>query len=105
MRVDVDEMRAGADRSYDAAWLAAEGADLLAATGLTPRAFGDFSAAESFREALGNARGHHVQRLREQRDHLGKLGDAAHTAASALADMERRNAEAMRAVLWPNTRT
>lgn len=104
MRLDIGEMHSGADRSYGAAWLASEGADALATARVTSGAFGAFGSAESFREAIGTAHDHHIRRLRAEQDRLGALGDTAHTTASAFTEMERRNSEAMRAVLWPDTR-
>lgn len=99
MQVDVGELRAGANRSYQAAWLAMEGADRLARGRVAAGIFGDFGAAETFCGALGDAHTTHVQRLRDHESRLGVLGDKAHTTASAFVDMEERNAEALRSVL------
>ena len=97
MQVDVGEMRSGANRSYNAASLAMEGADQLSRAGAS--IFGDFPAAESFHSALSDAHSNHVQRLREHENHLGVLGDKGHKTASVFVDMEERNAEALRSVL------
>jgi hypothetical protein len=99
VQVDVDEMRSGANRSYNAAWLAMEGADRLARGTVAAGIFGAFGAAESFCGALDDAHTAHVRRLRDHQSRLGVLGDKAHTTASAFVDMEDRNAEALRAVL------
>ncbi|MGY4710757.1 DUF2563 family protein [Mycolicibacterium sp. CBM1] len=99
MQVDVEEMRSGANRSYNAAWLAMEGADQLSRARVTTGIFGDFAAAEAFHGVLGEAHSNHVQRLRDHDSRLGVLGDKAHTTASAFLDMEDRNAEALRSVL------
>lgn len=99
MQVDVDEMRSGANRSYNAAWLAMEGADRLAQGSVVAGIFGDFGAAETLCGALADAHTAHVQRLRDQENQLGVLGDKAHTTASAFVAMEERNAEALRSVL------
>lgn len=99
MQVDVGELRAGANRSYQAAWLAMEGADRLARGSVAAGIFGDFGAAETFHGALDAAHTTHVQRLRTHENRLGVLGDKAHTTASTFVDMEERNAEALRSVL------
>ena len=103
MQVDVDEMRSGANRSYSAAWLAAEGADQLSRASVTAGIFGDFAAAASFRAALSHAHGNHIGRLPDHESGLGVLGDKAHRTASVFVEMEERNAQALRAVLWPDT--
>ncbi|WP_099023665.1 DUF2563 family protein [Mycolicibacterium palauense] len=105
MFVDVEEMRAGAAKSYNAAWLAMEGADNLSRARVTSGIFGGFADAESFQSALSGAHTQHVARLRHHENRLGVLGDKAHTTASAFVDMEERNAEALRTVLCPNTQT
>ena len=98
MEVDVGAMRSGATRSYNASWLAAEGADLLSRTSVRPGTFGDFAAAESFHGALSQSHSNHVERLRDHASRLGVLGDKAHTTASGFVDMEERNTEALRSV-------
>ena len=98
MEVDVGAMRSGATRSYNASWLAAEGADLLSRTSVRPGIFGDFAAAESFHGALSQSHSNHVERLRDHESRLGVLGDKAHTTASGFVDMEERNTEALRSV-------
>ena len=99
MEVDVGAMRSGANRSYNASWLAAEGADLLSRTSVRPGIFGDFAAAESFHGALSQSHSNHVERLRDHESRLGVLGDKAHTTASEFIEMEERNAQALRSVL------
>jgi uncharacterized protein DUF2563 len=99
VHVDLDEMRSGANRSYNAARLALDGASQLSRTRVGTSAFGDFPAAEAFLDALSEAHSSHLARLRDHERHLGVLGDKAHTAASAFVDMEERNAEALRLVL------
>jgi hypothetical protein len=99
MEVDVGAMRSGANRSYNAAWLAAEGADLLSRTFVRPGIFGDFAAAESFHGALSQSHSNHVERLRDHESRLGVLGDKAHTTASEFVEMEERIAQALRSVL------
>jgi hypothetical protein len=99
VQVNAEEMRSGANRSYNAAWLAMEGADQLSHARVTAGIFGTFAAAESFHGALGEAHSNHIQRLRDHESQLGVLGDKAHTTASAFLDMEDRNAEALRSVL------
>jgi hypothetical protein len=99
VQVDVGEMRSGANRSYNAASFAMEGADQLSRASVGAGIFGDFPAAESFHGALSEAHSNHIQRLREHESHLGVLGDKGHKTASAFVDMEERNAEALRSVL------
>lgn len=99
MEVDVGAMRSGASRSYNAAWLAAEGADLLSRATARAGIFGDFAAAESLHGALSQAHSNHIERLRDHESRLGILGDKAHTTASWFVEMEERNAEALRSVL------
>ncbi|OYN78742.1 DUF2563 family protein [Mycolicibacterium sphagni] len=99
MQVDVTEMRSGANRSYNAATLAMEGADQLSRASIGTSIFGDFPPAESFHGALAEAHSNHIQRLREHETHLGVLGDKGHKTASVFVEMEERNAEALRSVL------
>lgn len=99
MQVDVEEMRSGANRSYNAASFAMEGADQLSRVSPTSGIFGSFAAAESFHDALSEAHSNHVQRLRDHQNRLGVLGDKGHKTASVFVEMEERNAEALRAVL------
>ena len=99
MQVDVDEMRSGANRSYNAASFAMEGADQLSRANPASGMFGDFPAAESFHTALTEAHSNHIERLRAHENHLGVLGDKGHKTASVFVDMEERNAEALRSVL------
>jgi Protein of unknown function (DUF2563) len=99
VQVDVGEMHSGATRSYNAAWLAMEGAGRLSRASVGASIFGKFPAAESFRGALSDAHSNHVQRLRDHERHLGVLGDKAHKTASVFVDMGERNAEAVRSVL------
>jgi hypothetical protein len=99
VQVDVEEMRSGANRSYNAASFAMEGADQLSRASVGASIFGDFPAAQSFHGALSEAHSNHVQRLREHESHLGVLGDKGHKTASVFIDMEERNAEALRSVL------
>jgi hypothetical protein len=99
VQVDVGEMRSGANRSYQAAWLAMEGADQLSRAAVPSGIFGGFSAAESFCDAVGEAHSNHIHRLWDHESRLGVLGDKAHKTASVFVHMEERNAEALRSVL------
>jgi len=99
VQVDVEEMRSGANRSYNAAALAMEGADQLSRGNPASGIFGAFPAAESFHSALSEAHSNHVQRLRDHENRLGVLGDKGHKTASVFVEMEERNAEALRSVL------
>lgn len=104
MFVDVDEMRAGANTSYDASWLAMEGKEKLSRANVGSGIFGDFAAADNFESGINGAHSQHVSRLRGHETRLGKLGDHAHVAASSFIDMEKRNKQALEAVLWSPTR-
>ena len=99
MQVDVEEMRSGANRSYNAASFAMEGADQLSRVSPASGMFGDFPAAESFHSALAQAHSNHVERLRDHENRLGVLGDKGHKTASVFVEMEERNTEALRSVL------
>ncbi len=99
MRIDVEEMRSGANQSYGAAWLAMEGANRLSTMAVPSGVFGSMPVAHSFCSALSQE---HRNQLKQLRDHEAKLivlGDKAHTTASVFAGMEERTAEALRAVL------
>ena len=99
MRIDVDQMRSGADRSYGAAWLAMEGANRLSATTVRTGVFGAIPAAHALCSVLSQAHRNHLKLLRDHEAKLLVLGDSAHTAASVFIDMEERTAEALRAAL------
>ena len=99
MQIDVEEMRSGANRSYNAATFAMEGADQLSRVNPASGIFGAFPVAESFHSALSEAHSNHLQRLRDHENRLGVLGDKGHKTASVFVEMEDRNAEALRSVL------
>ncbi|WP_264004787.1 DUF2563 family protein [Mycolicibacterium sphagni] len=103
MQVDVGEMRSGANRSYNAADRANDGANTLGRAAVNSGIFGDFAAAELFHSALSQTHAHHVNRMHGHCSLLGALGDKAHHAASGFSEMEERNTEAVREVLWPST--
>ncbi|BBY59104.1 DUF2563 family protein [Mycolicibacterium sarraceniae] len=103
MQVDVDKMRSGANRSYNAAYRVREGANALSRAAVASGIFGDFEAAEAFHTALIQTHTRHVTRMQDHSDGLGTLGDNAHRAASEFSEMEQRNTEALREVLWPST--
>ncbi|MCV7345201.1 DUF2563 family protein [Mycolicibacterium rhodesiae] len=103
MQVDLGEMRSGANRSYNAADRAQEGASALSRTAVAPGIFGAFETAEAFHSSLSQKHTHHVTRMADHSVGLGALGDKAHRAASGFSDMEELNTEAVREVLWPST--
>ncbi|CAN5859793.1 hypothetical protein BH09ACT7_BH09ACT7_19730 [soil metagenome] len=103
MFVEPAEMRAGANTSYNAAWLANEGATALARATVVSGMFGGFAAAQDFGTALGAAHSQHLSTLRQHEVWLGTVGDQAHTGASAFIDMDQRNSQALQAVLWSST--
>ena len=104
MQVDVGELRSGANRSYNAADRAQEGARALSRVPVTPGIFGAFSAAETFHSAVNQNHTRHVARMQDHSTGLGALGDKANHAASGFSDMEERNTEAVCEVQWPTTR-
>lgn len=93
----MEEMRAGADRAYQAAAFADDAVQRLTADAGRPGIFGDFDAAHRFGGALSVAHSNHQQALRGHVGGLGALADAAQTTASAFTAMEQRNAAALRA--------
>lgn len=95
MFVDVEEMRAGANTSYNASWLAMEGKQALSRTSVLAGIFGDFAAADDFHSGISDAHAQHLAQLRANESRLGNLGDKAHVAASAFVDMEERNKAAL----------
>lgn len=103
MNVDIDGLRAGADRSYRAADFAKDAADQLTGRTVNSGIFGSFEAAQAFHVATSTARSNHADALRGHERGLGVLGDKAHRTASAFSEMEDRNAAALRAVPWPAT--
>jgi hypothetical protein len=103
--VDVDEMRTGANTSHNASWLAMEGKQKLSRANVNSGIFGDFASADNFHSGISGAHTQHVARLRGHEARLGGLGDKAHVAASSFVDMEKRNNQALEAVLWSHTRT
>ena len=60
MFVDPEELRAGANTSYTAAWLAGEGVSALSRGSVTAGMFGGFAAADDFGAALGTAHSQHL---------------------------------------------
>lgn len=99
MRVDPDELHAGANRLYDAAWLAQEGADRLSQATASSGVFGSFAAAESFHAEMNTAHSDHIRRLVDHQRQLGTLGDKTHKTAAVFSDMEARNRRALQEVL------
>jgi hypothetical protein len=104
MFVDPAEMRCGANLSYNASSIVKSSKDKFSRTGLPSGIFGTFTEADHFHEALGVAHSDHVERMKDHETRLGALGDKAHKAASAFADMDHHNAEIVRAV-WCNSDT
>lgn len=95
MFVDPDGMRAGANLSYSASWLAMEGRQKLSRVNVNVGIFGDFAAADCFHSGISGAHTQHVARLRGHETRLGDLGDQVHVTASSFVEMERRNKEAL----------
>ncbi len=103
MNVNLDEMRIGADWSYSAADLAEDAFDQLSRGRFMGGIFGEFDTAEAFHAVAAAIHSNHLQRLRDHQNGLGALGDRAHRTATAFAEMEDRNAAALRSVPWPTT--
>jgi hypothetical protein len=103
--VDVDEMRVGANASYNASALAGGGKHNLSRANVSAGMFGTFVIADSFLSGIRGARDQHMSRLGGHETRLADLGDNAHVAASSFVDMEARNKAALKAVAWPPTRT
>jgi hypothetical protein len=95
MFVDPEGMRAGANSSYSASWLAMEGRQKLSRANVNVGIFGDFAAADCFHSGISGAHTQHVARLRGHETRLGDLGDQVHVTASSFVEMERRNKEAL----------
>lgn len=100
MRINTDELHAGANRLYDAAWLAQEGAGSLSQATASTGIFGSFAAADSFHAEVNTAHSSHIQRLVDHQRQLGTLGDKTHKTAAVFSDMEERNTQALQEVLY-----
>jgi hypothetical protein len=102
--VDVDDMRVGANTSYNASALAGEAKLKLSRANVNAGMFGNFVMADSFLSGICGTRTQHMSRLGGHETRLGDLGDNAHVAASSFVDMEARNKAALETVAWPPTR-
>ncbi|MGB3480745.1 MAG: DUF2563 family protein [Mycobacterium sp.] len=100
MDVDVPQMRAGANGSYEAATRAQTGADTFARVSTSGDMFGDFAEANQFQAALGQAHTRHLECINHHVTSLGALGDSAHMAATAFADMDSEHSKRLRNVSW-----
>jgi hypothetical protein len=98
MFVDADLLHSGANESHRAGWHAQDGADQLSRGPLLSGMFGDFTAAETFHDAVSSARAAHVKGLQARQETLSELGRKAHYAADGFTDMDDRNAAELRAV-------
>lgn len=96
MDVSVDQIRSGADRTYQAAAFADDAAQRLSAGVAGGPLFGEFPAADAFHRALTAAHSNHERGLAGQRDRLGALADTALTTGVAFVAMDERNAAALR---------
>lgn len=105
MHIDPDELHSGANRLYEAAWLAQEGADKLSQATTGTGIFGAFAAAESFHSEMKTSHDKHIDRLVEHQQRLGVLGDKTHKTASVFVEMEERNACALREASCLNIQT
>jgi len=105
MFVDTNLLRSSANQSHHAGGHAEDAADHLSRVPLLSGMFGDFAAAESFRDAVAAARAHHVKTLRAHQDTLTAVGANAHLAANEFTDMEERNAAKLQAVQYNSLRS
>jgi hypothetical protein len=98
MIVDTGLLHSGGDQSHRAGGYAQEGANRLSQAPLLSGMFGEFSAAETFHDAVSAAHGQHVRTLRVHQEALTAVGGKAHRAAAGFTDMEERNSAKLRAV-------
>jgi hypothetical protein len=98
MEVHVAGLHSGANTSYEAADHADGAAATLSRTTADSGMFGDFAAAHSFHQALDAAHTRHVELIKNHTANLGTVGDKAHKAAAAFAEMDNNNAEQLRNV-------
>ena len=98
MHVDTDQMRSGADRSYQAADFAKDAVDALSQAGVGSGIFGSFAAADLFTRTLTESHSNHLAHLRSHQSGLVDVGVTAHRTASVFDEMEQRNAAALRSL-------
>ncbi|MCV7230235.1 DUF2563 family protein [Mycolicibacterium komossense] len=98
MEVHVAGLHSGANTSYDAADHADGAAATLSRTTPDSGMFGDFAAAHSFHQSLEAAHTRHVELIKKHTANLGTIGDKAHKAAAAFAEMDQDNAEKLKDV-------
>lgn len=91
MFVDIAMLHSGANESDCASRYADEGAKHLSRTSPVSGIFGDFTAADSFHEAISAAHTHHTKALRAHRENLSTIGSKAHQAAAEFTDMDEYN--------------
>lgn len=96
-------MRSGANRSYQAAWLAMDAAGQLSRATVQTGIFGDFPTAAAFSAGIRDAHRDHVARLTSHSTTLGTVGDEAHRAVCGFSELEERNTEELHEVRWPTT--
>jgi Protein of unknown function (DUF2563) len=98
MFVDTGLLHSGGNQSHRAGGHAQEGADQLSRGPLSAGMFGEFSAAEAFHGAVGEAHGKHVRALQAHQQVLTAVGGNAHRAAAAFTHDDERNAAMLRNV-------
>jgi len=98
MFVDTELLHSGGNQSHRAGGHAQEGADHLAEGTVASGMFGDFTAADTFHNAVTAAHGQHVKNLRGHGETLTGVGTKAHHAANGFTNMDRHNAAEMQAL-------
>jgi hypothetical protein len=98
VHVDFEHMRAGGNGSYNAAWVARDGADKFSRVAVDSGIFGDFPEAGTFHEALTASHADHVDRMRGHEATLDKLGAKVHEAADRFGAMEDHNESMLQAL-------
>ena len=98
MFIDTAMLHSGAAESRLAGEHAQDGANVLSQAPLAAGMFGDFAAAEAFRDAVSSAHAHHVNALQNHRETLDDVGAKAQVVAYSFTATEDRNAKALREV-------
>lgn len=98
MFVDTAMLHSGATESRRAGEHAQDGANVLAQAPLAVGMFGDFAAAEAFRDAVSLAHAQHVKALQNHRETLDDVGAKTQRVAHSFIATEDNNAKALREV-------
>ena len=93
MWVEPELLSSGADVARSAGERVLGGAAALSETSIGSSIFGDFDAARSFHQRLGQHRTGQVNKMRDNHQTLTGVGDKAKTSSGWFAATERRNTE------------